>query len=204
MTGNQYGTIGLLGIGFSFLALLALHILDSDLSVVDRYISEYALGDYGWLSRAADFALGAGMIAIALGLKETLASGKRVAASWVLVLIAGLGFFVAGLFETDPTGTFETTARGAIHDIAGYVTVLSLVIASWILRGVFARDSRSTNLARTQLWFAIVISVTLMAVLVLSEVSVGLPQRTFVAAVMAWLAYLAINLRRAGEPAHAT
>ena len=204
MTAKQYGTVGLVGVGVFVLALVALHLLDPDLSVVDGYISEYALGDYGWLSRAADFALGAGVIAIALGLRATLAPGKRVTASWVLVLVVGVGWFVSGLFATDPTDAIETTTTGTIHDTAGYVQLLSVLISSWMLRGVFARDERYTHRARAQLWFAVAISATMVATSLLFEVSVGLPQRALVVVVLSWLAFLAINLRQVDQPAPLT
>lgn len=96
MTGRQYGTLGLAGVGAFAIAFIAVHFLEPDLSIVSVYISAYALDDYGWLERVAEVALGVGLIAIALGLRETLAPGKRVAASWVLLLIAGLAGAVGG------------------------------------------------------------------------------------------------------------
>jgi hypothetical protein len=47
LTGRQYGTIGFAGVGLLVVTLVALHFLDPDLSVVDEYMSVYALGDYG-------------------------------------------------------------------------------------------------------------------------------------------------------------
>ena len=203
MTGKQYGTIGLTGVGVFIVALVALHVLDPDLSVVDGYISEYALGDYGWLSRAADVALGAGVIAIALGLGATLAPGKRVTASWILILIAGLGWILSGLFVTDPTDAIETTTTGTIHDTVGYVQLLSVLVSSWMLRGVFARDERYSYRAQAQLWFAVAISATMVATMLLFEVSVGLPQRALVVVVLSWFGFLALNLRTDQTPRNA-
>lgn len=207
MTGRQYGTIGLVGVGLNVGAIVALHVLDPGLSPVREYMSVYALGDYGWLARVADFALGVGTIGIALGLRVTLTSGKRVTASWVLVLIAGLGFVVSELFATDPTGAATTTASGAIHDIAGYVSLLSVLISSWMLRGVFARDSRYRHLARAQAWFAVLLTVALLLLFALYPLGlVGLFQRIFVVVGATWLIVLAANIRRtdtstrAGEP----
>ena len=51
LTGRQYGAIGFAGLGFLVVTLVALPFLDADLSVVDEYMSVYALGDYGWLLR---------------------------------------------------------------------------------------------------------------------------------------------------------
>ena len=204
MTGRLYGTLGIVGIGASVLALIALHVLDPGRSVMDETISEYALGDYGWLARANDIAVGVGIIAIALGLRETLAPGKRVTASWVSLLIVGLGFLVAAVFATDPRGAAESTTSGAIHGTAAFVTVLGLVIAAWLLRGVFARDDRYRRLARAQLWFAILITIGVVALLVLFEVGpAGLIQRLLVVVMVTWLLVLAVNLRRVESPGYA-
>lgn len=198
MTNKQYGTVGLVGVGGFVSALFALHVLDSDLSVVDEYLSVYALGDYGWLSRAADLAMGIGVVATALGLRAILKEGKRVTASWVLILMAGLGFIISGIFNTDPTNTVETTIIGAIHDLGGYISMLSLMIATWLLRGVFKRDDHYRHMARTQTWFAILMTGALVAFMA-SEPILGLTQRVFVVVVASWLITLAITVRNAVE-----
>jgi hypothetical protein len=204
MTGRLYGAIGVVGIGASLLALIALHVLDPDRSVMDETISEYALGPYGWLARVHDLAVAVGIIAIALGLRETLAPGKRVTASWVVLLTVGLGFLLAALFPTDPTDAAESTTSGAIHAMAAFVSVLGLGIAAWLLRGVFARDDRYRGLARAQLWFAVLITVGVAALLLLFEVGpVGLIQRLLMVVLATWMFVLAVNLRRVESPGYA-
>lgn len=194
MTTRQYKVAGEFGIGLFALGLVCLHILDSDLSVVDEYLSVYALGDYGWLSQAANVAMGLGVIAIALGLRATLSEGKRVTASWVLILIAGIGFVISGFFNTDPTNTVESTSDGALHDLGGYISMLSLMIATWFLRGVFKRDESHSDMARRQTWFAILMTGALVALMAFESIP-GLTQRVFVAVVVTWLITLANNLR---------
>jgi hypothetical protein len=198
MTHKQYGTIGVIGVGLFVLALIGLHILDSDLSVVDEYVSVYALGDHNWVSRAADLAMGLGIIAIALGLRKTLARGKRVTASWVLVLVAGFGFIVSGIFNTDPTNTTDATISGAIHDLGGYISMLSLMIATWLLRGVFKRDEEYSAMSRTQTRFAVLMTGALAAFIAF-EAILGLTQRLLIAVVATWLITLAINIRQTAK-----
>jgi hypothetical protein len=198
MTHQQYGTIGVIGVGLFVLALIGLHILDSDLSVVDEYVSVYALGDYNWISRAADVAMGLGIIAIALGLRKTLARGKRVTASWVLVLVAGFGFIVSGMFNTDPTNTTDATIGGAIHDLGGYISILSLMIATWLLRGVFKRDEEYSAMFRTQTRFAVLMTGALAAFIAF-EAILGLTQRLLIAVVATWLITLAINIQQTAK-----
>ncbi len=208
LTGRQYGAIGFVGVALLVVTLVALPFLDPDLSIVDEYMSVYALGDYGWLLRLGEFAAGLGTIAIALGLRATLASGKRVTASWVLIMVAGLGFLVADVFVTDPTGAYEAglaTISGAVHDLASLVQFLSLLIASWILRGVFARDNGYAYLARSQLWFAVLLTATFSLVWVAPAFgAVGVAQRVLIAVMLTWLLVLAANVRRADTSARAS
>ena len=209
MTGRQYGTLGLAGVGFFVLALLALPFLDPELSLVDEYISVYGRGDYGWLLRTGMVVGGLGTIAIGLGLRRTLAPGKRVRASWVLIVINGLGFIAAGLFVTDPTGAYEagtTTLSGTIHDLAGFIGFLSLLIATWMLRGVFARDAAYQHLAGMALWFAVALTVTFL-LLFFGTAAIGLigvVQRVFVAVALIWLLVLAATIRRVDTASEAS
>jgi hypothetical protein len=202
MSAKGYGTVGIVGVAGFLLAILALHFLDPDLSVVDATVSDYALGDYGWLARAGDFSSAVGVIAIALGLRLTLAQGKRVTASWVLLFIAGLGFLASGLFVTNGTEATDFTAAGIVHLIAGVVSILALVVAAWMLRGVFSRNAGYRHLSRTQHWFAILITAALVGNIVLSEVAEGLSQRVFIAVMVVWWFVLAANVRRFGIPRH--
>jgi hypothetical membrane protein len=201
VTGRQYGTLGLAGVGFFVLALLALPFLDPDLSLVHEYISVYGRGDYGLLLRIGMVVGGLGTIAIGLGLRRTVAPAKRVTTSWFLIVITGLGFIAAGLFVTDPTGAYEagtTTLSGTIHDLAGLIGFLSLVISTWMLRGVFARDAAYKHLAGAAMWFALVLTVAFLLLWFVAPAwgLIGVVQRVYVAAVLLWLLVLAANIRR--------
>jgi hypothetical membrane protein len=139
MSGKRLGTIGMLGFGWFVVAVLALHVIEPEFSVVNNFISDYALGDYGWLMQSAFFGAGVGTIAIALGLRKTLVPAKRVTASVVLLAIAGIGFFVA-MFKTDPTGVTDLTTAGTLHALGSVVIFFALLVTAWMLRGVFKRD----------------------------------------------------------------
>lgn len=192
--------MGVVGVGLFGLALVALHALDPGLSVTDEYISTYALGEWGWLEQAGNVAVGIGVVGIALGLRQTLAAGPRVTASWILLLIGALGFMISGLFVTDPTAAVEPTTSGALHELGGYLSLLSVVFSVWVLRAVFARSDSYRRFARAQTWFAVVITASIAALLAFGEALPGLMQRIFVVAVVAWLLAVAGAIRRAGTP----
>lgn len=205
MTGKRYGALGLAGVGAFAIAVVALHFLEPDLNVVSEYISGYALGDYGWLERAAEVAFGVGLVAIALGLRQTLTPGKRVTASWVLFLFGGLAGAVGGLFAADPAGAADTTVSGTIHDVTGYVSLLITLIVAWMLRGVFARDRRYQHLAGAEGWFAVLLTVALVLLFALYPLKVvGLIQRIFVVVAVTWAFVLAADLRQVEATGYAS
>jgi hypothetical protein len=74
-----------------------------------------------------------------------------------------------------------------------------------LLRGAFARDDHYRPLATAQLWFAILITLGVAALLVLFELGpAGLIQRLLVVVMVTWALFLAVNLRRVEAPAQAT
>ena len=200
MSGRRLGTVAMLGVGWFVAAFVALHFLDTDLSVTDAYGSDYALGEYGWLMRSAFLAAGVGTVAIGLGLRETLAPGKRVTASVILFLIAGVGFLVGGIFNTDPTGDTELSATGTVHVLASAVLFFSLLVSAWLVRGVFKRDPSWQWFSKAQLGFAVAYTAALIVSFATPEGgAVGLTQRIGVAVMMAWLATLGWSIRKVGS-----
>lgn len=204
MSAKQYGILGIVGVASYLAANLALHILDPDLSIVETTISEYALGDYDWLSQGGTIAMGVGVAAVALGLRATLSPGKRVTAAWVLLLICGLGFIISGIFITDPAGTTEATTSGTLHELAGTVSMLTVLVSVWILRGVFTRDAAYRSFAVVQMWFAIAVTGAMALLLALGEDRLGLSQRILVVAVASWLLVLALRIQTTQTPTPAS
>ncbi|MDH3226296.1 MAG: DUF998 domain-containing protein [Thermoleophilia bacterium] len=197
---GQLGFIGLIGVAYSAAAVVALHFLDTDLDPVEDFISEYAVGDYGWLMKSAFFAVSCGTLAIAGGLRRSLRPSRRATAAVVLMSLAGVGFFVAGIFDTDTpnaSGDIDNAAAGVAHDFGSSVVFLSVIIAAFVLWGVFASDPPWHGLSRTALWFAIAMTMSRVVTLAIPEGGpVGLPQRVLAATMMIWLAILGWEMRR--------
>ena len=197
MAGRYLGMVAMLGVAFFVVAGVALHFLDSALDPVEVYMSDYALGPYGWLMKSAFYAVGLGTLALGWGLRSTLAAGKRVTPAVVLVLLAGVGFLVAATFNTDPYDAVEETTSGSIHLLGALVLFLSLVISAWVLRGVFSRDPAWQAFATVTLWFAVALTITFIVQFV-GPWGSGLQQRIFVVVMMSWLALLGWRVSRVG------
>lgn len=190
MAGRYLGIVATLGVAYFVVAGVALHFLDSALDPAVVFMSDYALGPYGWLMRSAFFAVGLGIVACGLGLQLTLTPGKRVTPAIILVIAAGVGILAAGAFNTNPYDAVEGTTAGTLHAVGSLLAFLSLIISAWLLRGVFSRDVRWQRISTTTLWLAIAMTATFIFMSA-NVVGAGLGQRIFVVAVMSWLAILA-------------
>jgi hypothetical protein len=113
-----------LGLSVAFLALLiVLHVLEPEFNS-GHLISEYQLGDYGFLMSLAFCLLGASAVLLALSLGPRLQRrGGRV--GWLGLLAIGAAFFIAGVFPPVPTHVII----GYLHGISGLVAIFGSPIA---------------------------------------------------------------------------
>ncbi|WP_194766477.1 DUF998 domain-containing protein [Tamlana sp. I1] len=119
-------------IGFIFLLIL-LHLINTSVSPVWQPISEYALGNAGWLMQIAFFLLGISFLTLGLYLIKYVSKiGSKIGGA--LLVIASLGNFLAGIFNTDPVDTLpeHMTISGQIHNAAagllGFMILATLFI----------------------------------------------------------------------------
>ena len=196
MSAKQLSVIGLIGVGWFVVAVLILNVIDSEYSRIDDFISDYANGEYGWLMQSAFLGAGIGAIAIAVGLRKSLESGKRVNTSIMFLLIAGVGYLLA-IAKTDPRDATEPTTAGILHVVGSLMIFFSLLIAVWLLRGVFKRDPTWNQVAKPQMWFAIAYTLTMIISFgTPMDGPVGLTQRIFVPVMMAWWIFIAWNIQQ--------
>src|SRR5262249_21635231 len=107
-----------LGLCVVFLALLAtLHVLEPEFNS-GHLISEYQLGDYGFLMSLAFCLLGVSALLLAVSLWPRLHTrGGRIGSCWLLII--GAAFFVAGVFPPVQTPLII----GYLHGISGLVAI---------------------------------------------------------------------------------
>ena len=113
-----------LGLSVTFLAILSmLHVLEPEFNS-GHLISEYQLGDYGFLMSLAFCLLGASALLLALSLGPRLRTrGGRV--GWWGLLVIGAAFFIAGVFPPVQTPVII----GYLHGISGLVAIFGSPIA---------------------------------------------------------------------------
>ncbi len=201
-----FGRIGAVGnLSFGGIAL-AMHLLQPEKHPFDTLASQYANGRLGWLMVLGFVVAGIGTLAVAEGLRRTLAPGRWTTVSVALMAAAGVGLVGTGAFVEDiplTDGTVSYTFSGQLHGLFSVVMFVSLITVAFTLSVLFARDPRWADFAPTTRLFA-------WAILALYVISTGtwllfppgtggiagLTQRLFGASFLVWLFLLARRLER--------
>jgi hypothetical protein len=127
-----------LGAVVTFLVLLAaLHLIKPELDPSWHFISEYAIGDYGWLMALAFCSLAFSFIALFFALRshlQTIVGRIGLALLWV----SAAGLIIAGIFTTDPitTSPEAMTTRGLLHNLGGTLGIAIPFAAAFISWGL--------------------------------------------------------------------
>ena len=129
--------------------IAVLHVLESEVNDSDA-VSEYALGDFGWVMNVAFFSAAAGIGALAFVLHRSLARSKTAIAGIVLLAIAAVAWVLLGVGNIDPEGA-DATTHGLIHGIGFFLGLPARLAAPLVLAAAFRRDERWANHRRLTL-----------------------------------------------------
>jgi hypothetical protein len=158
-------------------------------------ISELALGRAGWLMAIAFCALALGTFLLAVLIRRTTA--KAVVAPALLTFAAALSV-VSAVFHTDLGAT--TTMHGRIHNAAGVVTFLCLLIAMGISSYRFRTEPAWHGFAVPTLAFTVVGVVAFFLIPTLGDQHFGVAQRLLVGSFVCWMLAATAHAQHIGEP----
>jgi hypothetical protein len=188
-------TLAILGIAYFLIVVIVLHFLRPDLNPISRFISEYAVGPYGFLMRSAFFGLSLGSLALVVGLYLGVSRPGRSWIGLVLLGVWGVGILIAGIFPADLQGAPVTTV-GSIHQTASALAFLSVILATILISWRFKQDKKWSSFRRSALILSLVILVTFIGFsLSVNTEFGGLSQRIFIASILLWLLLTAARLR---------
>lgn len=137
----------LISIGFAgvFLVILfLLHFIEPEFDPSWRMISEYALGNFGWMMSLAFFCWGASVLSLLIALWNSLQtiSGK-IARGWMILI--GIALFGAGIFKTNPIRDTTISTENTIHTLCGAIVILTFPIVASLI---------SNSLKHNQAWIS--------------------------------------------------
>jgi hypothetical membrane protein len=166
------------------IVLIILHILEPEFDPRFRFMSEYALGDYGWLMTTTFFALGLTPLVTVIGLRNVHHSSRRARIGLGLLAVAGVFIWLAGVFRDSMP-----------HLLAGVVAFPSMVMAVLLLSSIF----RKTPGWQTIYPLTLFIAFGMLAMLLSMVADVGMPglqQRVFIFLFLLWLSIAVHRLVR--------
>ena len=176
----------------SLFFLATLHLLSPEFNPSSRMVSEYALGNYGWvlLLMFLTWALSCIAIFFAIKSKVTTVGGKF---GLGFLLLASVGMIMGGLFDVNHD----------LHGLAAMIGMPSLPVAAVLISVSLGRNSSWTSARRPLIWTAILtwLSLILMNVAIFSGFSqtgeinpgawFGWANRLLIVAYNIWLMVLA-------------
>lgn len=184
--------------------MAALHVIKPGVDPSWHFISEYAIGEHGWIMTAAFGSLAVSHVAAFVMLRSQLRT-RTGRLGGVMLLIRAAGLTIAAVFAADPitTAADAATTRGQLHNLGGTLG-LATPLAVVLVTGCLARNPAWASARRPVLWTgAAAVGATLVAVVSLGvmvsqhvgqfgpEVKVGWPNRLEILAQCIWLMTLA-------------
>ncbi|QTH46565.1 DUF998 domain-containing protein [Cohnella sp. LGH] len=187
------------------LLLCSLHLLQPEFDPTWRFISEYALGDFGWMMHLAFGLLALAQISVAI----TIFPYIRTVTGYIGLVILGIsaiGVIIAGIFVTDPISVSpdDATFSGSMHSTGAmldYTPVAALLISLSLCRLDVWRPMKKVLLTSA------IIAIVAMFLFVLQipqdgqfgpEVLAGMFGRFLILADIAWLIIIGIHAFRIG------
>ena len=180
------GHVSLALLGTAVGCVVALHIIRPRVSPVERRLSEYALGPYGWLMDAAFATTAGGLTALAIFLSRSAGRPRLVPAALV---VAAVALVLSAVYRLD-TGD---DGDDVIHRWASGTAAAAVVVAAvgWSVVGIGRRRPwrRGTDMP---------IAVSALALAVVSPMLhetflTGINQRLVWAALIAWSLVVTIS-----------
>lgn len=181
--------------GLAFFVIVAMLLpLFSEYTFVSNFISELALGRFGFVQTLAFFAAGLGSLALALGISQATTDswGARLGSS--LVGLWAVGLILAGIFPIDAGGQ-PATVSGGVHFVVATVSVLFLVLGIFALFWTFKREARWRSFRSVSLVLGVSAVIMFLAVgAAQGSEWVGIIQRIFFGVLFLWLILAAVRL----------
>lgn len=202
--GARAALVSVLATIYFFAAAVAAHLVNTQYNFARDYISDYAIGPWGWVYGSAFWASCIGCIALAVALIQSIPTIALSRTGAGLLVIVGITYAIDFFFPTDilPPGSRPTTIVGAIHlldALLGWIlfTVSAVLLSSGLKNAPYWKRWRAPLMSLA--WLSIVLLAVLVAVLISKAPFGGLAEKAFILDRNVWallLGVLVFNSRR--------
>ena len=179
-------------------------------SQIRNYVSDLALGGFGWMQVVNFIVCGVLCLAFTVGFRFTMGTGCLITVVTILFGLFSVGLIVAGLYSTDPHLGYppgvpagRTTTHGAIHGLAGLLVFGSISAVAILLGFYFAREPEWRRWSAPSILIGVLIPMLFVIFNVTATMDMtgdwpnaptGLIQRVAIVLGWGWLTMLAIKL----------
>src|SRR5688500_3455368 len=186
------------------LLLAALHFIKPELDPSWHFISEYAIGEYGWIMVLAFLSLALSYVSLFSALRSQLQTiAGRIGLA--LLLVSALRLTIAAIVTTDPITVSENavTTEGTLHNFGGTLGI-AMPFAAALIGWILACDPAWSSATRPLFWATGLALVAFLASLVSlgvmvsrsggefgPDVLVGWPNRIEIVIYSVWLMVVA-------------
>jgi hypothetical protein len=196
-TVRGWGWLAFTGILAFLLSLVALHFTGRPIDMQERYLSELANRQAGWIFDAGTLIHGLGNLALAMGLRASLPKSRLRGWSVSLFGLAAIGIVVAGIFSIDSPG-MALTVSGAIHRAATSGAFAAELAALFIFSQAFAHCPSWKEFKGISLWLSGCAAVALLVFVISIELDFmpGLTERVALIVFLCWEIWVVLRLIR--------
>jgi hypothetical protein len=203
--GKIAATVSILATAYFATAAVVAHVVMTQYSFFSDYISDYAVGPWGWIYGSAFLASAIGCLALAVSLVVSIPSQALSRIGVVLLVLVGATFVIDFAFPTDilPPGAPPTTGAGVVHlldALLGWMlfTVSSVLISSRLGHDPYWKAWRP--LLTTLACLSVLLLVALVGVVISEAPFGGLAEKLFILDRNAWALALGVLAFRAPAP----
>ena len=194
-----FGSCVVAGTLLSLIAMVALHLLRSDYTL-RSFLSEYAVGPFGFLVAAAAYELAATFLMLLFGLRLSVHPSGFLTASCVLIGVMIICVCVCAVFPIDlfpPDGSRPTLTRaGIIHLVSSALLFLSLIALILTLPSAYKHDEKWRAFSQTTLFLGFLILMSFLGLILVPFYLRGLAQRGMFLVILIWLLLTGLRLRQ--------
>ena len=193
---RRLSSVAIAGFSLFLFVLFLMHFVYPEIAFTNRFMSEYAIGEHGWLMNIAFSANLIGSVAFLVAVYRAYPPPHRSAAAVTCYAIATVAI-LTNFFPTDPYGR-AVSLSGHIHNLGGFVGGLAALVFIMIHSGRLHSLGLLRGCYRALLLLAVSGPILFLVVLVaaarMSDV-VGIVQRVYVLVLMFWLILAAKGMR---------
>lgn len=126
----------------SLLLITALHFIKSDLSPAAHMLSEYSIGENGWIMQLAFYAWSLSCFSLAISIRKQVTTGAGKFGI-VLLYVTGFALIIGGYFVIDSPYADPPvmTSHGQLHGLSAMIGLPSQAIAALLISYSLRKNS---------------------------------------------------------------